>query len=60
LKGHDFSRAVKRLNKIAALAAEGMQLVEKAFPQGLKPNNIIPSSCGTTKVVPFQNDNLPF
>jgi hypothetical protein len=28
LKGHGFSRAVDRLKEIAALAAEGMQIVK--------------------------------
>jgi len=37
LKGHGFSRAVERPKRIAALAAEGMQLIENTFPQGLKP-----------------------
>ncbi len=37
LKGHGFSRAVEALNESAALAAEGMQVVECRFPQGLKP-----------------------
>jgi hypothetical protein len=30
LKGHGFSRAIERPDRIAALAAEGMQIVEKS------------------------------
>jgi hypothetical protein len=38
LKGHGFSRAAKSPKKSPALAAEGMQIVEKIIPQGLKLN----------------------
>ena len=41
LKGHGFSRAVKRLEGEAALAAEGTQFGKCSFPQGLKPANFI-------------------
>ncbi len=37
LKGHGFSLAIRRPKWIAALAAEGMHIVERTFPQGLKP-----------------------
>jgi hypothetical protein len=37
LKGHGFSRAAARSEWSTALAAEGMQISESRFPQGLKP-----------------------
>ena len=37
LKGHGFSRAARATGTDAALAAEGMQMIEKIFPRGLKP-----------------------
>jgi zinc protease len=37
LKGHGFSRAIRRPKLFAALAAEGMQMHGNTFPRGLKP-----------------------
>jgi penicillin amidase len=37
LKGHGFSRAAEAPKLNAALAAEGMQINQGSFPQGLKP-----------------------
>jgi hypothetical protein len=39
-KGHGLSRAIGRPKEDAALAAEGMQVVEKTFPQELKLKNL--------------------
>jgi hypothetical protein len=55
LKGHGFSRAIEAAKTDAALAAEGMEIVETAFPPGLKPRDYFSLACGTTKVVPFQS-----
>jgi Cu+-exporting ATPase len=55
LKGHGLSRAVDAPNKDTALAAEGMQVAEDAYPQGLKPNSSYSSSNGTAKAAPFQS-----
>ncbi|MGA3265153.1 MAG: insulinase family protein, partial [Terracidiphilus sp.] len=56
LKGHGFSRAVERPTWIAALAAEGMHVVENAFPQGLKPNLSFPHLAARLKPCPFKTD----
>jgi hypothetical protein len=42
LKGHGFSRPVERPKQNAALAAEGMQVVENTFPQRPKPKLHLP------------------
>ena len=39
LKGHGFSRAEVRLGRSATSAIAGLQAVEDAFPQGLKPSS---------------------
>ena len=54
LKGHGFSRAVKRPNGIAALAAEGMQIVGQAFPRGLKPLSSWLRHAARLKPCPFK------
>src|ERR1039457_7021386 len=55
LKGRGFSRATKHLNWIAALAAEGTQMVEKTFPRGLKPNNSIAGLMARLKPHPLDS-----
>jgi len=55
LKGHGFSRAAIAAGATAALAAEGMQLALKAFPQGLKPKSLNYLERGTAEAAPFQN-----
>jgi hypothetical protein len=55
LKGHGFSRAIKSPKREPALAAEGMQTIHNAIPQGLKPNISFLPSRGTAEAVPFQN-----
>jgi hypothetical protein len=54
LKGHGFSRAASWPSKNTALAAEGMQVFENTFPQGLKPNSF-PALYGAAEAAPFQN-----
>jgi zinc protease len=56
LKGHAFSRAVERPTRIAALAAEGMQMMKNAFPQGLKPNLSFLHLAARLKACPFKTD----
>ena len=58
LKGHGFSRAGCQPISGAALAAEGAQVAENTFPQGLKPGNSFCDVCGTAEAVPFQG-SLP-
>jgi hypothetical protein len=55
LKGHGFSRATKSPKRGLALAAEGMQAIDNAIPEGLKPNISCLLSYGTAEAVPFQN-----
>ena len=50
LKGHGFSRAAERPQKISALAAEGMHFAMN-IPSGVK-TPVILASFGTTEVVP--------
>jgi hypothetical protein len=54
LKGHGFSRAEREPNKGSALAAEGMQVVEKTVPQGLKPNSSFAHLVARLKPRPFK------
>ena len=54
LKGHGFSRAVEEPNLDAALAAEGMQIGENTFPQGLKPGSILAGPTPRLKPCPFK------
>ncbi len=54
LKGHGFSRAVKLPKWNAALAAEGMQMVEENLPQGLKPGRDIVAFAARLKSCPFK------
>jgi hypothetical protein len=55
LKGHGFSRAAKRRKKSAALAAEGMQLLARIFPRGLKPGNSSLLQMTRLKPCPFKS-----
>ena len=59
LKGHGFSRAVKRAKWAAALAAEGMQPAENAFPRRLKPRIFSRCLAARLKPRPFKACNLP-
>jgi NodT family efflux transporter outer membrane factor (OMF) lipoprotein len=54
LKGHDFSRAKDAPYTDAALAAEGMQIVENIFPQGLKPRFYFARLAARLKSCPFK------
>jgi hypothetical protein len=54
LKGHDFSRAVKRTRQAAALAAEGMRTDSRAFSQGLKPRISFARLAARLKSFPFK------
>jgi hypothetical protein len=54
LKGHDFSRAVKRTKQAAALAAEEMRADSRAFPQGLKPRISFTRLAARLKSCPFR------
>jgi oxygen-independent coproporphyrinogen-3 oxidase len=58
LKGHGFSRAEYEPNSVAALAAEGMQAVDRKFPQGLKPNFPVASLMAQLKPRPFKSNGL--
>ena len=58
LKGHGFSRAVKRPKWIAALAAEGMQIGESSFPQGLKPKISLAHLAARLKPRPLKADGF--
>jgi len=54
LKGHGFSRAVRATKMDAALAAEGMQVAPKTFPQWLKPNFFSTDCVAQLKLRPFK------
>jgi hydrogenase maturation protein HypF len=54
LKGHGFSRAVKRPKWIAALAAEGMRIGKSILPQGLKPIISFAHRVARLKPCPFK------
>ena len=54
LKGHDFSRAAKGLNRDPALAAEGISVLNRAFPQGLKPSSPLAYLMARIKPSPFK------
>jgi len=54
LKGHDFSRAECGLKRSAALATEGMQVIENTFPQGLKPKVQFALLVARLKSCPFK------
>jgi hypothetical protein len=54
LKGHDFSRAKKRPKRNAALATEGMRVVENTFSQGLKPHIYFAAIAARLKPCPFK------
>ena len=54
LKGHDFSRAAKGLNRDPALAAEGISVLNRAFPQGLKPSSPLAYLMARLKPSPFK------
>jgi NodT family efflux transporter outer membrane factor (OMF) lipoprotein len=54
LKGHGFSRAAYAPNIDAALAAEGMQVAERTFPQRLKPESFPFSLAARLKPRPFK------
>jgi 16S rRNA C967 or C1407 C5-methylase (RsmB/RsmF family)/transcription termination factor NusB len=56
LKGHGFSRAVRAPSMEAALAAEGMRVVENEPPQGLKSNFPFCPSDGAAEAAPFQGE----
>jgi ATP-binding cassette subfamily B protein len=56
LKEHGFSRADKQLYENAALAAEGKEAAEDAFPQGLKPGDSIAQFSARLKSCP---DTVP-
>jgi inner membrane protein len=58
LKGHGFSRAGESPNVDAALAAGGMQLGEKTFPQGLKLNVSSVAFAARLKSCPFKAGKL--
>jgi hydrogenase maturation protein HypF len=54
LKGHGFSRAVKRPKWIAALAAEGMRIGKSILSQGLKPIISFAHRAARLKPCPFK------
>jgi hypothetical protein len=54
MKGHGFSRAIEPPGQIAALAVEGMHVVEKKPPQRLKLDFPICASRGAAQVMPIQ------
>jgi len=54
LKGHGFSRAAKASKTDPALAAKGIQMIEKIVPQGLKPGNSLPCLVARLKPFPFK------
>jgi peptide/nickel transport system substrate-binding protein len=54
LKGHGFSRPVERPKQNAALAAEGMQVVENTFPQRLKSKTQFAHLAARLKPRPFK------
>jgi amidophosphoribosyltransferase len=60
LKRHSFSRANMEFKReSAALAAEGMPVLKRDFPQGLKPGDSSAAVGGAAKAVPFQNAGTP-
>ncbi len=59
LKGYDFSRAIDILETDSALAAEGMQLIEKTSHQGLKPTNALANQVARLKSRPFKTAQPP-
>jgi len=54
LKGHGFSRAGNEWGKDSALAAEGIQIAEVTFPQGLKPGDLDERRTARLKPCPFK------
>jgi ribonuclease R len=56
LKGHGFSRAIEAQISDAALAAEGVQTIENASPQGLKPELLYSPSSGMAEAIPLQSE----
>jgi hypothetical protein len=54
LKGHGFRPAMGGLQAAAALAAEGMQILGRRFPQGLKPNVYFVAFAARLKSCPFK------
>jgi zinc protease len=58
LKGHGFSRAVESPKWTAALAAEGMQMIEENMPQGLKPGLDFAAFAARLKSCPFKAARL--
>jgi hypothetical protein len=54
LKGRGFSRAGRAIRRDAALAAEGMQIIEKKFPRGLKPKGTFHNLAARLKPRPFK------
>ena len=59
LKGHGFSRAAERPIEIAALAAEGMQIIENAASRGLKSQPSLLQADGAAEAMPFQSNQIP-
>ena len=59
LKGHGFSRAAESQKKAAALAAQGMQVVEEAVHQVLKPDIPIDEVSARLASRPFEATKLP-
>jgi hypothetical protein len=57
LKGHGFSRAAKAAQKIAALAAEGILVVKKDSPQGLKLKSSANPQSARLKSSPFKTSD---
>ena len=60
LKGHGFSRAAGGSIVIAALAAEGMFVTAKKFPQGLKPRTHSSGFAARLKSFPFKTAKTAF
>jgi len=54
LKGHGFSRDASATETDAALAAEGMLMIEKIFPRGLKPSSFLRGLMARLKPCPFK------
>jgi hypothetical protein len=54
LKGHGFSRAIEGKETVAALAAEGILIIEGSFPQGLKPGVSLSQAAARLKPCPFK------
>src|ERR1035438_9589133 len=52
LKGHGFSHAERGPKGGSALAAEGLQSAQNAFPQGLKPHAHFPAASARLKSCP--------